>query len=218
LHKSRLYNKSITDEMTGLYNTRHFEDTLLTMLDDANRTGQSLSLAVSDIDHFKLFNDTHGHKAGDAVLQTVARVMQSCIRPDTGDQVFRYGGEEFCMLLPDTEPEEAAELMELYRKRIESHVVLHDGKEMSVKVSIGISCAPKDTRDEKKLFEKADECLYVAKNNGRNQVSTYFQGLKLRYGEKVDVTLLKQVMQDHDSEVANVQATPVNVDKKTDIR
>lgn len=215
LHKSRLYNKSITDEMTGLYNTRHFEDTLLTMLDDANRTGQSLSLAVSDIDHFKLFNDTHGHKAGDAVLQTVARVMQSCIRPDTGDQVFRYGGEEFCMLLPDTEPEEAAELMELYRKRIESHVVVHDGKEMSVKVSIGISCAPKDTRDEKKLFEKADECLYVAKNNGRNQVTTYFQGLKLRYGEKVDVTLLKQVMQDHDSEGANVQATPVNVDKKT---
>lgn len=215
LHKSRLYNKSITDEMTGLYNTRHFEDTLLTMLDDANRTGQSLCLAVSDIDHFKKFNDTHGHKAGDAVLQTVARVMQSCIRSDTGDQVFRYGGEEFCMLLPDTEPEEAAELMELYRKRIESHVVEHDGKEMSVTVSIGISCAPKDSRDEKKLFEKADECLYVAKENGRNQVNTYFQGLKLRFGEKVDVTLLKQVMQDQDAKVIEVEPVPVVAEKET---
>jgi len=155
-----------------------------------------LCLAVSDIDHFKKFNDTHGHKAGDAVLQKVARVMQSCIRPDTSDMVFRYGGEEFCMLLPDTEPEEAAVLMEQYRKRIESHVVEHDGKEMSVTVSVGISCVPKDTKDEKELFEKADECLYVAKENGRNQVNTFFQGLKLSYGEKVDLTLLKAVIQD----------------------
>ncbi|OED35642.1 hypothetical protein AB833_29605 [Chromatiales bacterium (ex Bugula neritina AB1)] len=206
LHKSRLYNKSITDQMTGLYNTRHFEDTLVTQLDEASRTGKPLCLAVSDIDHFKKFNDTHGHKAGDAVLKTVARVMESCIRPDSDDHVFRYGGEEFCMLMPETDPEEAAELMELYRKRIESLVVTHAGKDMSVTVSIGISCAPKDSKDEKKLFELADECLYVAKENGRNQVNTYFQGLKLQYGEKVDVTLLKQVIQDQQSE--NTTNTP----------
>lgn len=200
LHKSRLYNKSITDEMTGLYNTRHFEDNLVSMLDSATHSGKALCLAVSDIDHFKKFNDTHGHKAGDAVLQKVARVMQSCIRPDSGDMVFRYGGEEFCMLLPDTTPEEAAELMEQYRKRIESHVVVHESKEMSVTVSVGISSAPNDTRDEKKMFELADECLYVAKKNGRNQVNTFFQGLKLAYGEKVDLTLLKRViMQDEAS-------------------
>jgi len=200
LHKSRLYNKSITDEMTGLYNARHFEESLVSLNDSATHSGKSLCLAVSDIDHFKKFNDTHGHKAGDAVLQKVARVMQSCIRPDAGDMVFRYGGEEFCMLLPDTEPEEAAELMEQYRKRIESHVVEHDGKEMSVTVSVGISCVPKDTIDEKTLFEKADECLYVAKENGRNQVNTFFQGLKLSYGEKVDLTLLKQVIQEPTAE------------------
>lgn len=201
LHKSRLYNKSITDEMTGLYNTRHFEDNLVSLVDNAAHTGKSICLAVSDIDHFKKFNDTHGHKAGDAVLQKVALVMQSCIRPDSGDMVFRYGGEEFCMLLPNTEPEEAAELMEQYRKKIESHVVVHDGKEMSVTVSVGISCAPKDTRDEKKMFERADECLYVAKENGRNQVNTYFQGLKLSYGAKVDLTLLKQVIQEDETVV-----------------
>ena len=199
LHKSRLYNKSITDEMTGLYNTRHFEDTMLTQLELAAHTEKPLCLAVSDIDHFKKFNDRHGHKAGDAVLQTVARIMESCRRPGSSDQVFRYGGEEFCMLMPNTEPEEAADLMEACRKRIESHVVTHEGKEMSVTVSIGVSCTPKDTKDEKKLFERADECLYFAKENGRNQVNTYFQGLKLRYGEKVDVTLLKQVMVEQDT-------------------
>ena len=220
LHKSRLYNKSITDEMTGLYNTRHFEDSLVSLLDQATHTGKSLCLAVSDIDHFKKFNDTHGHKAGDAVLQKVARVMQSCIRPDSGDMVFRYGGEEFCMLLPDTEPEEAAELMEQYRQRIESHVVVHDGKEMSVTVSVGICCAPKDTRDEKKMFELADECLYVAKESGRNLVNTYFQGLKLKYGEKVDLTLLKQVIQSDeqtdapDVELAKEVANPKFSSKK----
>ena len=218
LHKSRLYNKSITDEMTGLYNTRHFEDSLLTMLDNASHTGKPACLAVSDIDHFKKFNDTHGHKAGDAVLQQVARLMQSCIRVDRGDMVFRYGGEEFCMLLPDTEPEEAAELMESYRNRIESHVVVHDGKEMSVTVSVGVSCAPKDTRDENKMFEKADECLYVAKENGRNQVNTYFQGLKLRFGEKVDVTLLKQVIQQTELEnepMVSAEVTTISPSQKS---
>jgi len=213
LHKSRLYNKSITDEMTGLYNTRHFEDTLVNLLDEASHTGNPLCLAVSDIDHFKKFNDTHGHKAGDAVLQTVARVMESCIRPGSNDLVFRYGGEEFCMLMPDTEPEKAAELMELYRKRIESLVVCHDGKEMSVTVSIGISCAPKDSRNEKKLFERADECLYVAKDNGRNQVNTYFQGLKLAYGEKIDVTLLKQVIQEDKQEKGVTEPDPLPLQK-----
>lgn len=194
LHKSRLYNKSITDQMTGLYNTRHFEDTLSTLLDDARSSGEPLSLAVSDIDHFKKFNDTHGHKAGDAVLKTVARLMESCIRPGHGDLVFRYGGEEFCMLMPNTSPEEAAEIMEGYREKVEAQIVNYDDKDMSVTVSVGVSCAPNDSVHEKEMFEMADECLYVAKDNGRNQVNTYFRGLKLRYGEKIDVTLLKQVI------------------------
>ena len=195
LHKSRLYNKSITDEMTGLYNTRHFEDTLNVQLEHAQTTGEPLSLAVSDIDHFKKFNDTHGHKAGDAVLKTVARVMESCIRPGTGDLVFRYGGEEFCMLMPNTGPEEAAELMEAYRAKVEAQIVQYEGEDMSVTISVGVSCAPDDSVNANELFEKADECLYAAKDDGRNQVNTYFRGLKLKFGEKVDVKLLKQVIQ-----------------------
>ena len=195
LHKSRLYNKSITDEMTGLYNTRHFEDTLNVQLEHAQTTGEPLSLAVSDIDHFKKFNDTYGHKAGDAVLKTVARVMESCIRSGTGDLVFRYGGEEFCMLMPNTGPEEAAELMEAYRAKVEAQIVQYEGEDMSVTISVGVSCAPDDSVNANELFEKADECLYAAKDDGRNQVNTYFRGLKLKFGEKVDVKLLKQVIQ-----------------------
>lgn len=103
------------------------------------------------------------------------------------------------MLMPNTEPEEAAELMEIYRKKVEAQIVNHEGEDMSVTVSIGISCGPKDSLDQKGIFEKADECLYVAKDSGRNQVNTYFQGLKLRYGEKVDVTLLKQVIQNNEN-------------------
>ena len=198
LHKSRLYNKSITDEMTGLYNTRHFEDTLSVQLEHAQATGEPLSLAVSDIDHFKKFNDTYGHKAGDAVLKTVARVMESCIRPGTGDLVFRYGGEEFCMLMPNTGPEEAAELMEAYRVKVETQIVHYEGEDMSVTNSVGVSCAPDDSVNATELFEKADECLYAAKDGGRNQVNTYFRGLKLKFGEKVDVKLLEQVMRKTD--------------------
>jgi diguanylate cyclase (GGDEF)-like protein len=194
LHKSALYNRSITDEMTGLYNTRHYESTVIGKYESARDSGKPLSLAISDIDHFKKFNDTHGHQAGDAVLRTVARVMASCIRPNSSDMVFRYGGEEFCMLLPDTEPEVAAEIMEQYRQKVESLTVLHDNKPMQVTVSIGIACAPKDAGSEKVLFEKADECLYDCKENGRNQVVTYFQGLKIRHGDKVDLELIKKVI------------------------
>jgi len=120
--------------------------------------------------------------------------MESCIRRGNGDLVFRYGGEEFCMLMPNTGPEEAAELMEEYRKKVEAQVVQYDDKDMSVTVSVGLSSAPDDSVDEQDLFEKADACLYVAKDSGRNQVNTFFRGLKLRFGEKVDVTLLKQVI------------------------
>jgi len=127
-------------------------------------------------------------------LKTVARLMESCIRRGSGDLVFRYGGEEFCMLMPNTGPEEAAELMELYREKVEAQIVHHEGEDMSVTVSVGLSCAPDDSIDGQELFERADECLYVAKDSGRNQVITYFRGLKLRFGEKVDVTLLKQVI------------------------
>ncbi len=194
LHKSKIYNESITDIMTGLYNHRHFENIIAEEFFKSINNNKTLSLAISDIDHFKKFNDTHGHKAGDEVLSKVAKVLQSCVRPDSSDIAFRYGGEEFCMILPDTSPEKASDLMEEYRKKVEDMTVLYEGKELKVKISIGISSAPKDAADSKELFKKADDCLYACKENGRNQVVTCYQGLNLKYGESVEFDLLKKIV------------------------
>ena len=180
LQKARLYTKSITDRMTGLHNTRHFEDMFLHETDLSIAENKPLCLAISDIDHFKKFNDTHGHKAGDLVLQVVAKVFQSCIRPGKGDMVFRYGGEEFCMLLPNTTPDVAALVLEEFRDKIEKTVVEYEGKELRVTCSIGISCTLYESNEKNALFNFADETLYVCKEGGRNQVRAYLGGLNLK--------------------------------------
>ncbi len=194
LHKSKIYNESITDILTSLYNTRHFEYILSEEYENSVSTGNPLCLAISDIDNFKKFNDTYGHKAGDIVLSKVAKVMQSCLRQSSQDIAFRYGGEEFCMLMPDTSPEDASDLMEEYREKIENMVVEYERKKLNVTISIGVACIPKDCEDKKELFDKADECLYICKENGRNQVVTYYHGLKLRYGDSIDFELLKKIV------------------------
>ncbi|MCP4163746.1 MAG: diguanylate cyclase [Deltaproteobacteria bacterium] len=194
LHKSKIYNESITDILTGLYNKRHFEHIYHDEYNKAIENGTTLSLAITDIDHFKKFNDNYGHKAGDEVLSKVAMVMQNCLRPGTMDMAFRYGGEEFCMLLPDTSPEKASDLMEEFRKKIEGMKVNFENQKLSVKTSVGISCFPNDTETQNGLFEKADKCLYEAKEKGRNMVITYYQGLLLKYGDTIDFEMLKKIV------------------------
>ncbi len=194
LHKSKIYNESITDVLTGLYNKRHFEHVFLNEFTKSTENKSTLSIAITDIDHFKKFNDNYGHKAGDEVLSKVAKVMQSCLRPGSMDIAFRYGGEEFCMLLPETTPEKASDLMEAFRKKIEGMTVQYENQELSVKISVGISSFPNDSQTQNGLFEKADNCLYGAKEKGRNMVITYYQGLLLKYGDTIDFDLLKKVV------------------------
>jgi diguanylate cyclase (GGDEF)-like protein len=200
LNKTRLYNASITDRMTGLYNTRHFEMVLHDELEKSIKSGKPMCLAVSDIDKFKSFNDTYGHKAGDEVLISVAKVLSSCRRLDKEDIVFRYGGEEYCMILPNTTPEEAATVIENYRRKVEQNVVKYQDKELKVTVSVGISATILDTSDIKEIFTMADEALYACKEGGRNQVRNYYQGLKRRFdpnlkGEELKLTLQKELTQ-----------------------
>ncbi len=184
LNKTRLYSQSITDRMTGLFNSRYFEQAFYDCLADAVKSQRPLTLAISDIDHFKKFNDTHGHAAGDEVLKHVAKIFASCIRPGHEDLVFRYGGEEFCMLLPDAAPEETMRVLELYRKKVESSPLKYMDKELAVTVSIGLATAPFDGTESKDLFEKADESLYTAKREGRNQVRHFAGGAKIRYQDE----------------------------------
>ena len=173
LNKSRLYNASITDRMTGLFNTRHFEAMFEEHLLRAKDVGKPLTLAVSDIDHFKRFNDTYGHKAGDAVLIRTAQILADMVRSGSLDGAFRYGGEEFCLLLPDSDVATGAAVMEDYRRRIEALVVEYEGQELKVTVSVGLaeSGAALDTR--KAIFEAADKALYASKDGGRNTVTMH---------------------------------------------
>ena len=181
LNKTRIYSQSITDRMTGLYNSRYFEQVYFDQLNESIAKGEPLTIAISDIDHFKRFNDQHGHAAGDEVLKHVAKLFSACVRPDTEDLAFRYGGEEFCMLMPNTKPEVAMEMLENFRARVASSGLQHSGNHLVVNVSIGLATSLIDGGDTKELFDRADETLYECKNNGRNQVRHYAAGQKIRY-------------------------------------
>ncbi len=170
LRKARLWSESTTDRLTGLSNTRYFEDRFHHYFARARELDKPLSLAVTDIDHFKRFNDTHGHKAGDEVLARTAQLLAEMVREGTLDCVFRYGGEEFCMLLPDTDAAAAAAVLDEYRRRVEALEVSYEGSALRVTVSVGVAeSTPFD--DRKRLFEAADRALYVSKAAGRNRVT-----------------------------------------------
>ena len=181
LNKTRIYSQSITDRGTGMYNSRHFEQILFDRCAESLAMRKPLTIAISDIDHFKKFNDLNGHAAGDEVLKHVAKIFQDSARPNSTDIVFRYGGEEFCMLLSDTRPEEAIEILEKYRAAVEESSVHYMGHELKVNVSVGLATSLIDANDCKALFERADEALYECKHNGRNQVRHYAGGAKIAY-------------------------------------
>ncbi len=166
LARARNHQKAITDAMTGMWNKRCFEDTIQEYIAE----GRRFAIAVSDIDKFKRFNDTYGHAAGDFVLIETAKKMQAFARPATEDGAYRYGGEEFVLLFPDTGAEEAAEIVEEYRAAMEFSTHDYDGQTMNVTVSVGLAEYPRDGRSYKEVFEHADKALYAAKEGGRNQV------------------------------------------------
>ncbi len=169
LNKAQLYNLSITDRLTGLFNARHFEAIFPIQLDTALRDGFPLSLAVTDIDFFKKFNDKYGHKAGDYVLQETGRLLRELARENGRDLAFRYGGEEYCLMMTKTTSRDAAQLLEKYRRRIEEMKFEYEGKQLEVTISAGIASS-EEHLNTVSLFEAADKALYASKGNGRNQV------------------------------------------------
>lgn len=157
-----------TDALTGLHNRAWMDEIFPSQLELSEKIGQHVSLLILDIDFFKLINDTHGHLVGDMMLSNVGRVMLHNLR--NTDLSVRYGGEEFVVLMPATDAVKAKVTAERLRKRIAaSHVSLPDGSKTNVTVSIGIAeWFPGQRIDE--LLGLADQALYRAKNNGRNQV------------------------------------------------
>ncbi len=170
LNKSRLYSASITDRLTGLHNARYFEDTFYEMVTQAAIENAPLTIGIVDIDFFKKFNDNHGHRAGDFILKQVGALMEQTTRQGTSDHVYRYGGEEFCFVLPRTEATEAVLILEEFRRLVESKTFNYEGTNLSVTLSIGVAQTILHSNDPRQLFNLADEALYQAKKDGRNQV------------------------------------------------
>jgi diguanylate cyclase (GGDEF)-like protein len=163
-----------TDQLTGLANRRHFDEQITRVLAETDRFGGSASLVVADIDYFKAVNDTYGHDGGDAVLQSVAQTFQDGVR--NVDTCARYGGEEIAVLLPQTGLDGARDFAERLRKAIESRVVSHSGREISVTASFGVATYPESVPTHDGLFPAADRALYQAKAEGRNRVRCALPG------------------------------------------
>ena len=160
------------DALTGLYNHRFFYSTFEHEISRAERYNRPISLILIDIDHFKDVNDTYGHIAGDKILMELSQRLMKRIR--TTDYACRYGGEEFTIILVETDITVAENLAEALRLIIEEEpFFIEDGKSINMTVSAGVSCYSEDAKDALSIFENADCALYKAKKSGRNQVFVF---------------------------------------------
>ncbi len=166
---SRLAQLAVTDGLTGLYNHRHFHERLALEVERSGRNGLPLSLLMIDVDHFKHYNDHHGHPAGDEVLRQLARLLTEGRRAN--DLVARYGGEEFSIILVETNKFTGAKLAERLRERVAAHPFPESASQPggALSISLGLSTFPDDAVDAVSLVRSADDALYAAKRSGRNR-------------------------------------------------
>ncbi len=158
-----------TDELTGLFNFRYFNQALSLEMERTRRSGQPTCLIMPDLDHFKDINDLHGHEAGNIVLGHVSQIIQKTIR--RLDIPCRYGGEEFTIILPDTTLKQGARFANRLRLIIENSPIDAGDSRLGVEASFGVDVYKRgDQSGEKEFVEKVDGFLYLAKQEGRNRV------------------------------------------------
>jgi diguanylate cyclase (GGDEF)-like protein/PAS domain S-box-containing protein len=168
--REALRNQSIRDSVTGLFNRRYLEETLERETHRAVRMGQSLGVIMLDLDHFKTFNDTFGHDAGDAVLQSIGIFLARNTRAD--DIACRYGGEEFVLILPNANLQDTELRAEQLRKAVKELNIMHLGKPLgAITISAGVASFPQNASFPSQLMAKADAALYQAKKEGRDRIS-----------------------------------------------
>lgn len=166
-----LEEHAVTDFLTKLYNHRYFQERLTEEVGRSSRYQQPLSLLFCDLDRFKQLNDTYGHQTGDLVLRSTAQIVKNTVRAT--DVAARYGGEEYAIILTNTDKEGATAIAERIRHNVESNrMVLSDGREVRVTISIGVASFPLDAERKKSLVEEADRAMYAAKRCGRNRIVT----------------------------------------------
>ena len=168
--QEQLLKETITDALTGLFNFRYFEEGLKAETERARRYNRPLSVMLIDIDHFKAYNDNHGHEMGNVILKMTAHALRETLR--ISDVLARYGGEEFVVFLPDTDKTNAQRVAERVRQAIDA--CQFPGQESQplgkLTISAGLACFPEDAKLAKDLVGKADKALYKAKHLGRNRV------------------------------------------------
>ena len=166
-----LQRLSSTDCLTSLYNRGHWEEMLRQEYARHRRYDSGAALVMFDIDHFKAINDRYGHQAGDAVIRQTADLIRQNMRDS--DVAGRYGGEEFVVLLPDTDKDGALIFAERLRRSIEAHEVVHEQAQIRFTVSLGIADLNMPTQSHAQLIEWADSALYASKAGGRNRTTIY---------------------------------------------
>jgi len=170
---AELQRLSNTDRLTGLYNRGHWEEMLRLDYARHRRYGSQAALVMLDIDHFKAINDSYGHQAGDAVIQQVAELIRQS--PRGTDVAGRYGGEEFVLLLPDTDKHGALMFAERLRYLVESCDVRHEQHRIRFTISLGVADLSAPSSGHAQLIEWADSALYASKAAGRNRVTLHQQ-------------------------------------------
>jgi diguanylate cyclase (GGDEF)-like protein/PAS domain S-box-containing protein len=167
--REALRSQSIIDALTGLFNRRYLEEILQREVRRATRSEQPVGVMMLDLDHFKNFNDTYGHEAGDAVLREAAAFLKRSVRAE--DIVCRFGGEEFVIILPLADANATQGRAERIRAKLHELTVLHEGKSVgAVTVSVGVAALPAHGESSRALLEAADAALYRAKREGRDRV------------------------------------------------
>lgn len=189
IENARLYEKTLilarTDSLTGLWNHAQFQYLLDEELKRSNRYAKPLCLAIIDIDNFKPYNDYFGHQSGDEALKWIAKLLKETAR--TVDSVSRYGGEEFTIILPETQKGEAFKAIERLRIRVKeefgkpphqlqyNHQLLHNWCGGKLTISAGIASYPSDAKDKENLIHNADVALYEAKHSGKNKTVLFYR-------------------------------------------
>lgn len=168
----RLETLAITDGLTGLYNHRYFQEMLIAEVQRQRRGGSEFSVIMLDVDHFKQFNDTHGHPAGDEILHTMGDILTQSVRET--DMVARYGGEEFVLLLRFADHDNAMKVAHNLRRTIAETLFpdVHGQPRFEITASLGVATWPIHAKHGRPLIEKADQALYQSKRAGRNQVTS----------------------------------------------
>lgn len=175
IKRALLYKKiqelAITDSLTQVFSRRHFLERFMEETERSRRFNYKFSFLMADIDYFKKCNDQYGHLVGDVILKEVSNIIKESIRQI--DFVGRYGGEEFAIVLPETDSAQAIVVAERIRKAIEKRHIRAYDEILKVTISIGVSTFPVDAADERLLLERSDKALYEAKVKGRNKVCVY---------------------------------------------